>query len=385
MRNNNELAVLLGNGVSIAANNDLFIPTLTREIRERFEKSEAGGEAPDRVLARLAHRGRETGDPYKDFEAMIGPLDQQKDNLHDLRELAELVAGESRALGRAITTIETFVQSLRRLGVGHALDIIASRSVAHYDQRRVVENFLRDVVYAVDGPVTVGNLNYDSLARAGLINVAGSQMCDMVWGYSPRKFDIMDDGFPIEGARMRTSLSDFPSRRIRLVHPHGSLTWLRNPETGRVYRFDIGDLRDVDYWSAWRDGKTEWEPQVVLTNQSAKSDVVARAPFNLAYEVLAERLKTADRWLIAGYSFRDECVNQMLARVWAARKEAPNVMVVTHGDGLTEDVVLEALGYHDFVDPEVEEFLTICRCGVEHASACGQWSGWAVGPEGLSA
>lgn len=385
MSSNNELAVLLGNGVSIAANKDLFIPSLTRDIRERFEKSGAGGEAPDRVLARLAYRGRGTGDPYKDFEAMIGPLDQQKDNLHDLRELAELVAGESKALGRAITTIETFVQSLRRLGVGHALDIIASKSVAHFDQVRVVENFLRDVVYAVDGHITVGNLNYDSLGMAGLLNVAGSQMCDMVYGYNPRRFDVMGDGFPIVGARMRTSLSDFPSRRIRLVHPHGSLTWLRNPETGRVYRFDIGDLRDIDYWAAWRDGLTEWEPQVVLTNQSAKSDVVARAPFNLAYEVLADRLKTADRWLLAGYSFRDECVNQMLARVWAARKESPDVMVVTHGDGLTEDVVLEALGYNDFIDPEVEEFLTICRCGVEHASACGRWSGWAGNPDPLSA
>jgi hypothetical protein len=376
--NNDELAVLMGNGVSIAANQDLFIPNLTKEIRERFEQVDSKQEAPDRVLARLARRGKETGDPYKDFEAMIGPLDQQSDNLHDLRELAELVGKESKAVRNAIQTIDTFVMGLRRLGVGHALDIIAAKSVAHFDQRLVVEEFLSSAVASASGKITVGNLNYDSLGMAGLLNVAGAEMCDMVFGYKPREFDILGDGTSIVGARMRTAIGDFPlDRRIRLVHPHGSLTWLRNPDTGRVYRFDIGDLRMLEYWAAWRDGKTEWEPQVVLTNQSAKSDVVARAPFKLAYDVLHDRLVKADRWLIAGYSFRDECVNDLLASAWDSRKDVPEVMVVTYGDGLTEEDVIDGVGYNAFTDPLPNVFLHICRCGVALAPACSTWADWS--------
>ncbi len=381
-----QLALLMGNGVSIAANKDLFIPTLTREIRERFENIDPAREAPDRVLARLAARGKETGDPYKDFEAMIGPLDQQGENLRDLKELAELVGQESKAVRNALTTIESFVSGLRRLGVGHALDIIASKSVAHFDQRVIVEDFLAAALGVVDGRITIGNLNYDSLGMAGLINVAGSQMCDMVYGYNPREFDILGNGVEIVGARMRTSVGDFPAnRRIRLVHPHGSLTWLRNPETGRVYRFDIGDLRNLDYWAAWRDGKTEWQPQVVLTNQSAKSSVVASQPFSLAYDVLYNRLVTADRWLIAGYSFRDECVNDLLASAWDDREDVPDVMVVTYGDGLTEEDILTGIGFNAFTDPTPDVFLNVCRCGIADAVKCPSWHRWGGATASMTA
>ena len=320
---NISLAVLLGNGVSIAANNELFIPTLTKEIRERFEKIDPKREAPDRVLARLAERGRQSGDPFKDFEAMIGPLDQQADNLHDLRELAELVGTESKPVRNALTTVETFIESLRRLGAGHALDIIAAKSIASYDRREVVEAFLSATIDSVGGRITIGNLNYDALALASILGPYQQQVCNMAWGYKSQLFDLLGNRINIAGYMLRTSTNDFPfDRRIRLVHPHGSLTWLRDPETGQDWSFSVEDLRMQDFWAAWRDGKTNWEPQVVLTNQSAKSELVKRAPFNLAYDVLYDRLVKAERWLIAGYSFRDECVNALLQRAWGTGRRS---------------------------------------------------------------
>src|SRR5450759_539844 len=101
---NKQLALLVGNGLSITANRELSIPSLTRDISERFAKIDPKREAPDRVLARLAKRARETGDPYKDFEAMIGPLDQQRESLDDLKQLSELVGETSRPVRQAITT-----------------------------------------------------------------------------------------------------------------------------------------------------------------------------------------------------------------------------------------------------------------------------------------
>lgn len=373
-----KLFVLTGNGLSIAANPELRLDKLTDEIRRRFEKIDPSHEAPDRVLARLAARGSDTGDPYRDFEAMIGPLDQQKENLSDLAEVAELVGQESKVVRSAIRTVTSFLSSLRRLGAGHACEIIAQRSVATLDRRPAVENFLEKAVFSVEGSVCVGNLNYDSLAMASLLDAAGSQMCDMVRGYGFESFDLLGDGTEIVGSPMRPSVNDFPfDRRIKLVHPHGSLTWLKHPTTGKVYRFDIGDLRDLDFWAAWRDGKTEWEPQVVLTNQSAKSDLVTTQPFKLAYDVLYQHLLTADRWLIAGYSFRDECVNALLAKAWAAREEVPSVLVVTVGEAPTSVDVQDAVGFNPFTDPLPEAWLQICRCGIASAPNCARWHDWA--------
>lgn len=377
-RNKKDLAVLMGNGVSIAANPDLALSVLTEKIRRQFEIIDPKREAPDRVLARLAGRGRDTGDPMTDFEALIGPLDQQTANLGDLLELAELVGEESPAVAKALKTAVTFVHALRRLGAGHAVNIIAEESVATFERRQVVEEFLEAVVGVVPGRITIGNLNYDSLAMASLLNVAGSEMCDMVRGDRKRPLDPIGTDQIIMGAPMRTSANDFPmGRRIRLVHPHGSLTWFRDPSDDTVYRFDLDGLRWIDAWAAWRDGRTEWEPQVVLTNQSAKSDLVTREPFNLSYEALYNGLASADRWLIAGYSFRDECVNDVLKRAWDARSDAPRILVVTHGDSPAEQTVLDAIGHNPFTDPAPSAFLNVCRCGIADAPSCATWQHWA--------
>jgi hypothetical protein len=378
---NNQLALLVGNGLSITANPELSIPSLTRDISERFAKIDPKREAPDRVLARLAKRARETGDPYKDFEAMIGPLDQQRESLDDLKQLSELVGETSRPVRQAITTIDTFVKSLRRLGVGHALDIIASKSVAHALHLYKVEKFINSAVSVADGSaVAIGNLNYDALVMAALCRTFPDDFCDMAWGYKNGDFDLHGDGGEYCGALLRTEANQFPlGKTVRLVHLHGSLAWLRDPKTGLVYRFSIEDLRNSDHWAAWRDGSTEWEPQVVLTNQSAKNGVVQNEPFKLAYDVFYERLLNADRWLIAGYSFRDECVNDLLVDAWRNRDSCPEILVITLGKELKRTEILEAIGYDTLAgDPTTDDFLHVCRHGIEAAPTCPTWKRWGA-------
>lgn len=81
-------------------------------------------------------------------------------------------------------------------------------------------------------------------------------------------------------------------------------------------------------------------------------------PFSLSYETLLESLITSDRWLIAGYSFRDECVNDLLAEAWDARSDVPEVMIVTHGEELTEKTVTDALAWNWATDPFLTRFST---------------------------
>ncbi|MFG1818296.1 SIR2 family protein [Kribbella sp. NPDC049174] len=375
---NDDLAALFGNGLSIAFNHDLAIPALTTEIKRRFKTIDPAREAPDRVLARLATRAHETGDPHQDFEALIGPLDQQSENLTDLRELAEIVGQESRAVANAIRTVGDFVKSLQRQGKGDALDLIQERSYAGGLQPTwIIEDFIRAVTATAAGQVAIGNLNYDSLAMAGLCRTAPTGgFCDMAWGYGPSLFDVVPGTYTISGSALRTDASTFPARRTRLLHLHGSLTWLRRPGTNEIYRFGIEDLRTIDYWRAWRDGLTEWAPEVVLTNQSAKSQVVAKHPFLLAYQTFFQSLYKADRWLIAGYSFRDECVNDLLSQAWGYRAaNPPEILVVTHGKQLTMDQVVDAIGCAPGLVP-TGRHLYICRCGIADAPKCARWSSW---------
>ena len=117
-------------------------------------------------------------------------------------------------------------------------------------------------------------------------------------------------------------------------------------------------------------------PEVVLTNQSAKSEVVTHQPFKLGYDMFQARLLTADTWVIAGYSFRDECANDLLAKVWQQRLEPPRVMIVTKGDDLKDETVLEAVGYSPILggDPDPSTWLYICRHGLQLAVKCKTWA-----------
>jgi hypothetical protein len=374
-----QIAALVGNGLSMTFNPDLNMASLTAAVSARFQQQRPGQPAADRVLARLAARQHETGDPYRDFEAMIGPLDQQRDNLRDLRELAELVRGESRPVEKALRTIESFVDSTRRLGVGQVLDTIQERSYADAARTPPVHAFLSGLVQTTHGgQLTVGNLNYDSLVMAGLCELLPSQaFCDMATGYREQEFSVVSGEPPIMGRQLRGRAEDFPPRHVTLLHLHGSVAWLRHPETGHMWRFNMPDLREIHYWRNWRDGFTEWSPEVVLTNQSSKSEVVTHQPFKLAYDMFEGRLRQADTWIIAGYSFRDECVNDLMAKVWQQRLHPPKVMVVTKGSSLTDDAVLEAIGYNPLLrgySDHPTTWLFICRCGLEHAPRCDSWA-----------
>lgn len=104
--------------------------------------------------------------------------------------------------------------------------------------------------------------------------------------------------------------------------------------------------------------------------------LVTNPPFSLAYETLLESLITSDRWLIAGYSFRDECVNDLLAEAWDARSDVPEVMIVTHGEELTEKTVTDALAWNWATDPLPDTFLHFCRHGIQAAPTHKAWIKW---------
>lgn len=373
-------AVLLGNGLSIAANRELSIPSITAEIVERLDRAGVTDDPASVLMQEVATRLRVTN-ASDNFEALVGPFDEIADATKMMDRLAGLAGDRKLDIQGALRESSAFASNVRRHAVSHVLDVISTRSRAEWDRIGPVAAFLDAAVdSASGGEVTFGNLNYDSMAMAALITSQHRQLCDLTDGRLGQQRVEVVPGHEIAGRTLRQT-ADLPiGRRISLLHLHGSLAWLHNPSTGQSMRFAVNDLRRVDYWRAWREGLTTWEPLVVLTNQNSKNALIKDYPFSLAYKTFEERLFTADRWIVAGASLGDDCLNEVLRRVWARRSTLPSVMVVTKGNDPSEKHITDALGFDPVWgnDPDPSLWLTICRDGIEQAPTSLEWVAWTT-------
>jgi len=167
---------------------------------------------------------------------------------------------------------------------------------------------------------------------------------------------------------------DLPERDIQLLNLHGSLSWLADKETRAAWKFELSDLRSMDYWSALKRGSATLFPMVVLTNR--KAEMTLQWPFSLAYDVFERRMATSDHWLVAGYRFGDEPVNSALKRAASLRssmeREPPEVLVVTTttADSGMRGKVAQALGI-PLAQVQVE------TSGLPTAVGTDVWQTWA--------
>jgi len=372
-----DIAVLVGNGLSIAFNPNLTIPKITAEINSRLESATDDDDA-SKLMQEVARRLR-INNADTNFEALVAPFDEIVDVTKMMDRLAGIAGDRKLSVQKSLRKSAAFAEEVRRHAVSNILDVIADESRARLSRIEPVHKFISAVVDSANGgEVTFGNLNYDSLVMAALCNLYEDRLCDLTDGrLGSKSIEVVPD-WPMGGRPLRTK-ADMPmSRKIALLHLHGSLTWMHNPTTNQYYRFRIEDLRDSGYWSAWRDGDTNWEPVVVLTNQNSKNALVKRYPFAMAYNTFEQRLMTADRWLIAGASLQDDCLNEVLKRVWARREVKPSVLVVTKGKWPTQNHILDAVGYDPVWgnDPDPKHWLEIYRDGIETAPSSFEWFCW---------
>lgn len=97
---------------------------------------------------------------------------------------------------------------------------------------------------------------------------------------------------------------------MHLHHLHGCLTHLRAPD-GNIYKISSEMLRLTGLYTELAAGaRSEFVPSVILG--SKKADRARAWPFIHAFEALEQEVATARTVCIAGYSFRDEAVNERL-------------------------------------------------------------------------
>ncbi|MCK6210832.1 SIR2 family protein [Georgenia sp. EYE_87] len=371
-----DVAVLVGNGLSIAFNPALSLREITQEVLDRFEDEDENGSDVVVAMQEIAERalpGGATAD--HDFEVLVGAFGAERTTLSHLERLATLVKPTDQDLLEAIGVVAEFAEAIRDRGLSHVLEVIFERSQAERHRSRNLIAFTQSLTQDFTGRVTIGNLNYDTLLLSALLDVCQRELADLGHGYRTVKVTSSEDDETTDVPALRESANDFPSnRRVRLLHLHGSLTYWANRSTKVYAKLSTEFLREHDQWVAVRENRTNVRPVVVLANQRDKSEHVSEFPFSVAYEMFAEGLHNSNNWLIVGYSFRDVCVNDMLRLEFSERtaNDKPDVLVVTFGDQPTRKEIERALGW-GVEDGSSAHWLAINREGANGIQATEDW------------
>lgn len=365
-------AVLVGNGLSVAFNPSLNLKTITEEVMRRIEA--ADGDDVVAAMKELAERalpdGVTSGD---DFEQLVGAFGAESRTLTTLETLATLTSPQDKKLTKAIRRVSSFAERVRDNGVSHVLEVICERTHAYHDDAADLHALVAATLQAFNGRVVFGNLNYDTLLLAALMHVCDNQeLADLADGRTQVTVTVNDEEERDVQALRRTS-ADFPaSRRVRLLHLHGSLTYWGNKDRTLFAKLPKELLDDGNQWKAVRERTTNVRPAVVLANPRDKTQHVNEYPFNLAYKMFKSGLVRADHWLIIGYSFKDAPVNNMLREAFLDYEEKPSVLVVTYGPSPRRAEIERAFGW-GADDPDSRAWLSINRRGANGVQDTNHW------------
>lgn len=328
-----KLAVLVGNGLSVACEPELSVENLTKRLAKALERrAVTQNAAVGAVLREFATRLQGSGNGFED---VVGSLQAASDALPFLSHLAALdlnLAHDEAKARENLRGATEFCATLQNAALSIVLGEIAhlahagevAKSPAH-----IVRKFCQALKEFPSEQITIATLNYDGILHSGLLKeFSVRDVCDAARGDRSNSFDINDTKCKAYAVR---DDHDIPSkRRVCLLNLHGSLGWLRN-RNREVWKFDLGDLRTAEYWTSLAKGSAPGFPVVVLTNQ--KKAAVEAHPFKLLYTMFQRRLERASHWLIVGCSLQDEPVRKVLRDAWKMRsKQETYVYVIDKGE-----------------------------------------------------
>lgn len=325
------------------------------------------------VLQRIAKRiERSEGDAGDDFEKLVGAFETQAALIDDLEDLVDLAPEADEDLAGSIKKSAEFARRICDIGTGTVLSRIFERSEVDGESRKRMLPFFKALIDEFSGRIDFVNLNYDGLAMAALQQVE-APMCDLANGAIKAEVNISKINSEGERelidtytARPLRKVLDFPpgsQYRVRLIHPHGSITYWHHRDSERAIKIPIEVLRANNVLDTMKKRPMNMYPAVVLSNSLEKPRRTREYPFRLGYEALRYALHESSYWLIAGYSFRDETVNEEVRSALSARSERPKVLVSTFGDELEGSFIKEKIGW--IADSEdADGWLEIDRGGI---------------------
>lgn len=314
-----------------------------------------------------------TGSPDEDFEQLVGAFGEELRNLRLYMELADSFSPGDQNVSSAISVVEDFARDVRDSGISHVLEDISKKSYAAQDKRDALNSLLTAIESSFDGQIDFANLNYDTLLLAALTDLFDAYLSDMGDGREMRMMALRDGGAEKKCLGLRTEPELMPGRRIGLVHLHGSLVYWRDVHTGQSFKIPVEATRESAQWNAVRNKTTPLRPTIVLSSARDKAHEILQHPYSVAYEYTENSLRKSKHWMIIGYSFRDEPVNEILAKCFESHGESkPQVMVVGSKTSPTLEAILAGLRWN-VEDDRFVNWLTIDREGVAGVEKRSSW------------
>src|SRR5690625_4234538 len=180
------VAVLVGNGLSLAFNPNLNVQEISNEVVARIRNS-AHGDTADRIAVALerAATATRTGNPMEDFEVLVGAFEFEGSFTQRLKQLSELLEPSANGLREAFDQVQSFSERIRLRGISHVLQVIAERSIARLEDREPIRKFVDTLMATAPHGMTIANLNYDTLLLSCLTEHYSHEFCDMATGYNP--------------------------------------------------------------------------------------------------------------------------------------------------------------------------------------------------------
>lgn len=361
-----KIAILTGNGASMAVAENLGLNSLTNEVLRRFDSNvdaEAGEGDSDfgaigNALKKLAAADPNINSTHQDFEALVGVLDDLEAGIRTLHPLQQVVSDEARNdLEHSIAAVEEFVRRVHNIGVIHVLEVIRQRTVGLNNKSFYpTTQLIRDATAGFPGGISVGNLNYDQIMMKSILNVwkgckdtfAFSDLANWSWKDVANPAGLDEKEFlPLRPDHEHGLATQKGLAPLELIHLHGSMTWWQPKDCEQVVKMRSTKALNKSWWQVARSENADMSPMVVLANSRRKTEQVKRFPFNVAYSAFANRLAGANHWLIVGYSFRDAALNEVLAssmrEFYQHNQVFPKILVSTFGNDLNGKLVESVL------------------------------------------
>jgi len=314
--------VLVGNGLSTAANGGFRLGPLTTSVQARLDAVQIGARTAREHLELI--RDRLEADGHQDpngstFERLLGPLDRLSGLMSV--ELAAVIGSVRPDLLDPLREVGDLVRALYVRGVGAVLsEIDALDAATNLDPVREVVRWTTGGLGKYDH-LSVYTVNYDPLLDRELL----ASQTEVAQGVVTARYLLADEfsGLDEDASTITLAAGTNPvtafaprsepygrPRAVDLVHLHGGQHWIRTA-SGLVYKAPLADLRAVDAYGRWTRGDPiVVQAAVVLTDQ--KSVAVLQGPFVDAYARLRHDLTRAHRVVVLGYGFGDEPLNAVL-------------------------------------------------------------------------
>jgi SIR2-like domain len=314
------LAVLLGNGLSVAVNPALRLDALTERFLESHNDDREG---LNRLLAEV---DLENLDPARDFEAVVGGLEAAEEIVSAFMGLASRIEQPHLQEAAKLLRDHGVPALIRRMYYAYCAEVLDA--IGELTRGDITPHVVRfgewlKALYQEHGRATVFTLNYDLLAERMLIddNILGLQysLTDFFSGLPERTTQLtLVPGEDACTGRLFYP-ADPPDRPIHLHHLHGCLTHFRRQTDGEIFKLDASAIREQQVYRRLAEApEVDFVPSVILG--SRKTEKSLEWPFAYAFLSLEQAVRESRTVVIAGYSFRDEGVNQRLRGIRGERR-----------------------------------------------------------------